>query len=861
MRAPLSWLREYVDLPAGETGRDVAAKLIEAGLEVETVDRLGTGLKGPLVVGKVLAIEELTGFKKPIRYCQVDVGDAGSGARTESGGGAAEPQNIVCGATNFRVGDKVVVALPGAVLPGDFAISARKTYGKVSEGMICSAAELEMGDDHSGIIVLPPEYEPGSDAVEVLELVDEVLDIAVTPDRGDCLSMRGIARETATAYGGQLRDPALLDVPTPNEDGFPVNVADPKGCDRFAARTVTGLRPEATSPLWLQRRLQKSGMRPVSLPVDITNYVMLELGSPLHAYDRSRLEGPITVRRATAGEQLTTLDGTKRDLDTEDLVIADDAGPIGLAGVMGGGNSEIADPEQDPESGEWRGTTEVVVEAAHFDPVTVARTGRRHKISSEASRRFERGVDPQAAAAAAQRTVDLLVLLAGGTADPGVTEFVTPHGPHVIKIPATLPGRVAGVDYGRETVVHRLLQVGCDVYGQDELTVTAPSWRPDLTDPNDLAEEVIRLEGYENLPSTLPRPPAGRGLTERQRLHRRVGRALAGAGYVEALNYPFVGQGSFDQLGLAEDDPRRRTLSLVNPLSDEEPSLRTTLLPGLLAALRNNEGRGSQGSQGGLALFETGLVFIPTGDETHAARLRVDARPADEEIASLEAALPGQPRHAAAVLAGPREQPGWWGEGRAANWADAVEAARTVAGAAGVELAVRSAQYEPWHPGRCAALSIRGEDGEETVIGHAGELHPRVVRALSLPPRTCAMELDLDAVERAGGDVVTAPRVSAFPVATRDVALVVDESVPAERVEAALREGAGELLESVRLFDVFTGEQLGGGKKSLAYALRFRAVDRTLTADEASAARDAAVDSAVGRTGAALRGAQAPAGA
>jgi phenylalanyl-tRNA synthetase beta chain len=287
MRAPLSWLREYVELPAGETGRDVAAKLIEAGLEVETVDRLGAGLKGPLVVGKVLAIEELAEFKKPIRYCQVDVANPGG-----------EPQNIICGATNFAVGDKVVVALPGAVLPGDFAISARKTYGRVSEGMICSAAELDMGDDHSGIIVLPPEYEPGADAVEVLELLDEVLDIAVTPDRGYCLSMRGIARETAIAYGQQLRDPALLDVPTPNAEGFQVNVADPGGCDRFAARTVTGLRPEAASPLWLQRRLQKSGMRPVSLPVDITNYVMLELGSPLHAYDRERLDGPITVRRA-----------------------------------------------------------------------------------------------------------------------------------------------------------------------------------------------------------------------------------------------------------------------------------------------------------------------------------------------------------------------------------------------------------------------------------------------------------------------------------------------------------------------------------------------------------------------------------
>jgi phenylalanyl-tRNA synthetase beta chain len=386
-----------------------------------------------------------------------------------------------------------------------------------------------MGDDHDGIIVLPPEHEAGTDAVELLELVDEVLDIAVTPDRGYALSLRGIAREAAVAYGLPLRDPALIDVPAPNAFGHPVKISEPMGCDRFTARTVTGIEPEARSPIWLQRRLQKAGMRPVSLAVDITNYVMLELGQPLHAYDRSLIQGAIGVRRAEAGEKLTTLDGVTRTLDAEDLVITDDRGPIGLAGVMGGANTEIADHAH--ENG---GTTDVVIEAAHFDAISIARTARRHKLASEASRRFERGVDPLAASAAAQRTVDLLVLLGGGTADAGVTEVIAPSAPHTISVPADHPDKVAGVDYGRETVVRRLQEVGCDVYGQDELIVTVPSWRPDLVDPNDLAEEVIRLEGYENLPSTLPKPPSGRGLTHRQRLHRRVGRALAGAGYVEA---------------------------------------------------------------------------------------------------------------------------------------------------------------------------------------------------------------------------------------------------------------------------------------------------------------------------------------
>ncbi|MGW8358288.1 phenylalanine--tRNA ligase subunit beta [Streptomyces wedmorensis] len=842
MRVPLSWLREYVDLPATETGRDVQAKLISAGLEVEAVERLGAGLSGPLVVGKVLTIEELTEFKKPIRFCTVDVGQAN---------GTGEPQEIICGARNFAVGDKVVVALPGAVLPGDFRIAERKTYGRVSRGMICSGDELGMGSDGThGIIVLPPEHEVGIDATVLLELFDEVLDIAVTPDRGYCLSMRGVAREAATAYGLPLRDPALLDVPAPNSYGYPVQVSDPVGCDRFTARTVVGLAPEARSPIWLQRRLQKAGMRPISLAVDVTNYVMLELGQPLHAYDRNRLDGPIGVRRAEAGEKITTLDGTVRVLDAADLVITDNRGPIGIAGVMGGAHTEIADPETDAETGFVTGTSEVVIEAAHFDPISIARTARRHKLSSEASKRFERGVDPQAAAAAAQRTVDLLVLLAGGTAEAGVTEVAAPSAPRTIAMPANHPDRVAGVDYGRETVVRRLQEVGCDVYGQDELVVTVPSWRPDLSEPNDLAEEVIRLEGYENLPSTLPKPPAGRGLTERQRTHRRVGRALAGAGYVEALNYPFIGEQALDQLGLDADDARRRVVTLVNPLSDEEPALRTTLLPGLLGALRRNDSRGSHD----LALFETGLVFRPEGEQGVAVRLPVDRRPTDEEIAGVNAVLPRQPRRAAVVLAGAREQAGWWGKGRPSDWADAVEAGRTVAAEAGVELIISADQHAPWHPGRCAAFHVE-VNGEKVLVGHAGELHPRVVKAYGLPARSCAMEIDLDLLEQANEGPLRAPRISAFPVATQDVALVVATEVPAAEVEAALREGAGELLESIRLFDVYTGDQLGEGAKSLAYALKFRATDRTLTVDEASAARDAAVALASERTGAVLRGA------
>ncbi|MFJ1705148.1 phenylalanine--tRNA ligase subunit beta [Kitasatospora sp. NPDC088346] len=837
MRVPLSWLREYVDLPAGETGRDVAARLVRAGLEVETVEQLGADLKGPLVVGQVLSIETLTGFKKPIRHCFVNVGDAN---------GTGEPQEIVCGATNFAVGDKVVVVLPGAVLPGPFPISARQTYGHTSAGMICSARELGMGDDHDGIIVLPPEYEPGTDAIELLQLVDEVLDIAVTPDRGYCLSLRGVAREAAAAYGLPLADPALLDVPPANSYGHPVKVADPAGCDRFVARTVTGVDPAAKSPIWLQRRLQKSGIRPISLTVDITNYVMLEVGQPLHAYDRDRVDGPIQVRRAAQGETLTTLDGVTRKLSTEDLLICDNSGPIGLAGVMGGATTEILDPVVDPETGLVGGSTEVIIEAAHFEPVSIARAAKRHKLPSEASKRFERGVDPEAARAAAQRAVDLLVLIAGGTAEAGVTDIAAPHPLRTIAIDADLPDRVAGTGYGRETVTRRLQEIGCSVVGADILEVTPPTWRPDLTDPYDLAEEVIRLEGYDNVPARMPTVPPGRGLTEAQRFHRRAGVALAGAGYVEVNNYPFIGEAVLDALGFEQDDERRRTVTLVNPLNDEEPGLRTTLLPGLLGALRRNIGRGNTD----LAVFETGTVFLPKAELRVAPRLPVDRRPSEAELAELDAALPHQPRRIAVALAGERLPSGWWGKGAGASWADAVEAARTVARAANVELTVRQAQRAPWHPGRCAELLVG-----ERVVGHAGELHPRVIKALHLPERTAAMEIDVDLLFADGGQRVGGPAVSSYPVATQDVALIVDSAVPAAEVESALRDGAGELLEAIRLFDVFTGEQAGEGKKSLAYSLRFRAADRTLTADEASAARANAVAAAGERTGAVLRGA------
>ncbi|HXA62067.1 MAG TPA: phenylalanine--tRNA ligase subunit beta [Streptosporangiaceae bacterium] len=819
MRVPLSWLREYVDLPAGLTGRELAAELIAAGLEVETVDAAGADLTGPLVIGKVLAIEELTEFKKPIRWCQVDVGNP-------------EPQNLICGARNFGVGDVVVVVLPGAVLPGGIAVGARQTYGKLSEGMICSMREMGIGDDHDGILVLPADTPIGADAIELLGLRDDILDIAVTPDRGYCLSIRGVAREAAIACGLPFRDPAAVELPAGGAESYPAAIADPGACDRFVLREVRGLDPAAKTPLWMQVRLHRAGMRPVSLAVDVTNYLMLELGQPLHAFDRTKLTGPIVVRRAAPGEQLETLDHVKRALDPEDILITDDSGAISMAGTMGGLTTEI-----DGSS------TDMVIEAAHFDEIGIARMVRRHRLHSEASYRFERGVDRELPLQASYRAVQLLAELGGAQIVPGLTHAQAPVPPVTVTIRADHPDRVAGVTYGRETVLKRLSEIGCAVRGEDVLTVTPPSWRPDLTDPNDLAEEVIRLEGYDNIPVRRPRSVAGRGLTPAQRLRRRTGRALAGAGYVEVLNYPFVSERDWDALQLPADDARRGALRLANPLSDDEPLLRTTLLPGLLRAAVRNIGRGSAD----LALFETGLVYRPRpGAPSRSPRLGVDRRPMAAELATIEAALPDQPYRVAVVLTGDREPAGWWGPSRPAGWADAVEAARTVAREAGAEVTVTADQHAPWHPGRCAALHVG-----DTLLGHAGELHPRVIQAYGLPPRTCAMELELSRLDP--GFTVQAGHLSTYPVATRDVALIVEAPVAAASVEAALRAGAGDLLESIRLFDVYTGEQVGEGRKSLAYALRFRAPDRTLTAEETTASRDAAVAEATRRTGAELR--------
>lgn len=829
MRIPFSWLREAVR--AGAPGWDVSVEELEQtfiriGHEVEEIIPVGP-VSGPLTIGRVAEIEELTEFKKPIRACKVDVGEP-------------ELRDIVCGATNFAVGDLVVVALPGTVLPGDFTIATRKTYGRVSDGMICSASEMNLGVEGAGILILPEgTAEPGTPAADVLGLDDVVFHLAITPDRGYCLSVRGLAREIACAHDLNFVD--LADVaPLPAEgEAWPLTVEPGTGVQRFGLRPVTGIDPAAVSPWWLQRRLMLSGIRAISPAVDVTNYVMLEIGHPMHAHDSSLITGGFGVRFARDGEKVVTLDDVERTLNSADVLIVDDVATAAIGGVMGAGTTEV------------RGTTtDVLLEAAVWDPAAVSRTQRRLHLASEAGRRYERSVDPAISVAALDRCASLLAEIAGGTVEPKLTDWRaggrTDWAHPAIEIPADLPDRTAGVEYAVGTTARRLTQIGAvvaEAAGAASLTVTPPSWRPDLRQRADLVEEVLRLEGLESIPSVLPTAPAGRGLTAVQKRRRAIGKSLALTGFVEVLPTPFLPAGVFDAWGLATEDPRRNATKVLNPLEADRPQLATTLLPGLLEALGRNVSRGAAD----VALFAIQQVVHPT-DETRAVeRIPNDRRPTDDEIAGLDASLPRQPQHVAAVLAGLREPAGPWGPGRAVEAADAFEAVRVIGRAAGVEFTLRAAQELPWHPGRCAEVLVG-----DTTVGYAGQLHPAVIERTGLPKGACAVELDLDAVPIV--ETLPAPRVSPFPAVFQDISVVVGDEVAAAAVVDAVRDGAGELLEDVRLFDVYTGPQIGEGRKSLTLALRFRAADRTLTEDEASAARDAAVAVAGERVGAVLRG-------
>ena len=836
MRVPLSWLAEYVDLPGDATPDSVMAELVKVGLEEEGSHKFD--VTGPIVVGQVLEFTpEAQSNGKTIRWCQVRVAPEGASAAD----GGADVRGIVCGASNFEVGDKVVVCLPGSTLPGDFTIAARSTYGHISDGMMASARELTLSDDHAGIIRLHEmglDPKVGSDALELLNLNETAAEVNVTPDRGYCFSIRGIAREYAHASGKDFRDP-IGNAQPEHVEGFSLSISDAApirgraGVNRFDLRAVRNVNPNRPTPPWMVARLKLAGMRSISLIVDITNYVMLEVGQPLHAYDLDKLSGGISVRRATKGETIKTLDGQTRKLDLEDLVIADDSGAIGIAGVMGGASTEVSSE-----------TKNVIIEAANFDPVSIARSARRHKLPSEASKRFERGVDVEITANAIARVVQLLEVHAQGEADQLGASWRSETSRSAIYLPAGFAESIVGIEFSSSETMQILSEIGCVVAEVDGgYEVIAPSWRPDLQDKSDLVEELARIGGYHRIPVRLPVAPPGRGLTAAQKQRRAVLSALVGSGHTEVLNYPFLS--SEQNLWFAQNQ-HAPAVRLANALQEDFSEMRTAILPGLLEAAKRNLSRGLVN----LAIFEEGSVFLPIKKIGQGIELPIGNRlPEDKVLAQLNQEIPNQPKHLAVVFTGSRISQQVGQREVAASYQDAINAVLLAARSVGVELRVIQSQRIGFHPGRCAEFLT----SDAKSIGVAGELDPALMTSIDLPRRVAAAEINLTALFAAAPAVIQAQAIGIMPAATQDLSLVVDTSVPAGDLQNSIVEGAGNLLEHIVLVDDYRGENVESGKKSLTFALRFRAEDRTLTQAEATQARDAAVALVAEKFGAVLR--------
>ncbi|HEU5112088.1 MAG TPA: phenylalanine--tRNA ligase subunit beta, partial [Acidimicrobiia bacterium] len=686
MRVPLRWLQEFIDLPTTDP-MQLSDVLTMLGHEVESFDVLEPGWTN-VVVGRVEQIRPHPDADK-VRVCQVETGSG--------------PQQIICGAWNFSEGAHVAVAQPGAILPGEFEIGRRTIRGVESNGMICSESELDLGEDHTGILVLDGEPVPGSPFVELVELPDVVFDVAITNNRPDAMSLVGIARDLAAHYEIKHRVPERPLTTVPGSPAISVSIEDPSGCRRFTAREIHGVEV-GTSPLWVRQRLRKAGMRAISNIVDVTNYVMLELGHPLHAFDADTISGDrLTVKRAETGETLETLDGEQRTLTSDDLIIYDTDGPTSMSGTMGGARSEVSES-----------TVNVLMEAASWDPPTIMYMSRRHGLMSEASTRFERGVDPNLTDQANARAAAMVVELGGGTVLDGVIDEVAVET-RAVEIDLTLTDveRLLGTGFTTEQVARILTGLGMTVDGIDPMVVTVPSYRPDVTRPADLVEEVARLHGYDRFGATLPTGPGG-GLDPEQKRARLLTSALVGLGMHQAVTLPFVNQADLAKLGWTETD---RLLTVANPLREEEATMRPTMLPGLLNVARYNLSYG----MAEVALFEMARVFL--------------AEPWSEDPR-----LPAQRATLAWVIVGgfgPRligEEP---------PMADAVisiSVLRHVMAVLGhLEFGVEPAEGPGYHPGRSALVRLGG-----SVIGHVGELSPRATREFDMPGRVAIGEVDLE---------------------------------------------------------------------------------------------------------------------
>jgi phenylalanyl-tRNA synthetase beta chain len=793
MRVPLSWLRQYCDpqLSASE----IADRLDLTGTEVGRVERIGVGDPGGFVVGRV----ELVAPHPNADRLSVCVVDDGSGS----------PRTIVCGAPNVAAGQTVAVALPGAVMPNGEPLAEATLRGITSSGMILAEDEVGIGEDHAGIMVLGDGAQPGAPLAEHLPIADEVLDLEIAPNRPDCLAVYGIAREVHAATGAQLaEDPTAGDADPSGtdsaEDHASVEIADPDVCMRFTARVFEDVKV-GPSPLWLKAQLTAAGQRPISNVVDITNYVMLLCGQPLHAFDLDRVRGAsIVVRKARDGERMTTLDGVERTFESPTVLVCDAEGPSGIGGIMGGAVSEVSDS-----------TTRVLMEAATWVGTNILSSSSGLGLRTEASTRFEKQLHPDLAMAAQRLAARLMVELCGARLVPGTIDaYPAPVEPLVVTLRPERVGRLLGTLVPQEEIVAVLERLGFELAGVESGApqVAVPYWRfADVTREADLIEEVGRIHGLDRLPVTLPaRAQAVGMLTRAQTLRRRIEDAMRDRGLSEVVAYSFTAPATLERLRLAGQEP----VALANPLSEDHSVMRPLLLPGLLDAARHNAARGRPDAW----LFESAHVYAPGGGRTDGAARR-GATPAVER------------HHLAAVLTGDGPR-GWRTPVAPGDFYAGKALLEAVLDAAGVDARVEPEQQPFLHPGRSAA--VVGREGSR--IGWLGEVHPQVAADWDLEGAT-AFEVDADLLAQLAPGPPRYRDVPSYPADVQDIAVVVSEETPAAEVESAVREGGGDLLDTIRVFDVYHGEQVGKGKRSLALRLEFRAPDRTLTDDEVAALR------------------------
>jgi phenylalanyl-tRNA synthetase beta chain len=807
MRVPVEWLREYCD-PELST-QEIEERLTMTGTKVEAIHHHGVSALEHFVVGRVLSAERHPDADR-LTVCQVDVGNGG-------------PAGIVCGAPNVAAGQTVAVARPGAVMPDGTVLGAAKLRGVTSEGMILAEDELAIGTEHAGIIVLDDlmldaEFAPGAPLAEVLPIATDVLELEITPNRPDCLAVYGVARELHAAVGAALAPAPWAEDPGSDGplEGVDIRVECPDLCPRFTARLFEDVTI-ASSPPWLKARLSAAGQRPINNVVDITNYVMLLTGQPLHAFDWDRVAGGrLTVRRAADGERVDTLDGQTRTLDSETVVIEDADGPTSIAGIMGGARSEV-----DPA------TTRVLMEAATWDGPNIRSTSLVLGLRSEASSRFEKGLAPEQAMYAQAVSASLMVALTGARLVPGTVD-VGGSGPPpaILRLREQRVEQILGAPIARErqAEILRALDFGV-AKAEDGLDATVPPVRrADVTREIDLIEEVGRIEGVDRLPATLPKRRGAYGVLSReQRLRRRAADALVGRGLYEIVGWSFMAPGVLDRLRLEAADARRRAVELANPLSTELSLMRTTLLASLLDAARHNVARGALD----LGLFELGTVFAAGG--------------AGEP-------LPHEHRSLAVLLHGRVAPPTWRSPEPPAADFFAVRALLEALSSplrVGFELAPAAQPF--LHPGRSAEIVVAAEP-----IGWIGELHPLVAGEWDLDAGA-GFELDLDRLIAAAPAQTLYEDVISYPALRIDLAMILPEDVPAARVLELAREAGGELLADVRVFDVYTGPQVGDGRRSLALALTFRAPDRTLTDEDVGPLREAIVAALAGELGGELR--------